>query len=311
MEPRLSFAELLQLFERISNWGRWGNDDECGALNFITGEKRAAAARLVRSGEIVSLGLPLAKTPAIDNPTPVTHLMTQAGIDGPRDSAFGTADYFAIHPHGYANTHLDALCHVIWRGKMYNGFDAAEFDLHGPKRCAIDVASQGIVSRGVLLDVTKVRKVEWLEPGERVFPEDLDKAEKDHKLRVGEGDVLLIRVGRARRRKVKGGWEPAQDGLFPMAGLDPTCLAWLHERRIALLGSDGVSDVFPTGYDAIPFPIHVGTLVMMGIHLLDNADLDELAATAGREGRHEFQFAMLPLILRQGTASPVNPVAIF
>jgi kynurenine formamidase len=311
MEPRLTFAEVVKLFESISNWGRWGKEDERGALNFITYEKRAAAAALVRTGEAVSLGLPLAKMPAIDNPTPVTHLMTQAGADGPKDAAFGTADYFAIQPHGYANTHLDALCHVMWRGKMYNGFEAADFDLHGPKRCAIDVASQGIVSRGVLLDITKVKRLEWMEPGDRIFPEDLDLAEKDQRIHVEQGDVLLIRTGRARRRKVKAGWEPAHHGFFPMAGLDPTCLAWLHERRIALLGSDGVSDVFPTGYDEIPYPIHVGTLTMMGIHLLDNADLDELGTTASRLGRYEFQFAMLPLILRQGTASPVNPVAIF
>ncbi len=123
--------------------------------------------------------------------------------------------------------------------------------------------------------------------------------------------MLLVRVGRARRRKVKGGWEPAEGGIFPMAGLDPSCLPWLHQRRIALLGSDGVSDVFPSGYDGIPYPIHIGAIAMMGIHLLDNADLDELAAACARLGRYEFQFVMLPLVLPRGTASPVNPVAIF
>jgi hypothetical protein len=203
MEPRLSFAEVVKLFDKISNWGRWGKDDERGALNFITNDKRAAAAGLVRIGEIVSLGLPLAKTAAIDNPTPVTHLMTQAGFDGPKDSGFSTADYFAIHPHGYSNTHLDALCHIIWQGKLYNGFDAGDFDLHGPKKCAIDVAGQGIVGRGVLLDIAKLKGLEWMEPGERIFPEDLEAVEKDHRARVEEGDVLLIRTGRTRRRKAK------------------------------------------------------------------------------------------------------------
>src|SRR5579875_758296 len=130
-------------------------------------------------------------------------------------------------------------------------------------------------------------------------------------LRVGEGDVLLVRVGRARRRKVKGGWEAARDGVFPMAGLDPSCLTWLHERRIALLGSDGVSDVFPSGYDDVPYPIHVGAIALMGVHLLDNADLDQLAATCARLARYEFQFVMLPLLLPRGTASPVNPIALF
>jgi kynurenine formamidase len=309
MTPRLSPDQLRKVFDSISNWGRWGKDDERGALNFITNRKRAEAARLAQSGEVVSMALPLATTPAPDNETPVTHLMIQA--DAPADGVGGCADYFAISHHGFMTTHLDALCHVFYRGRMYNGFAASEVGFHGARKCAIDIARHGIVSRGVLLDMAKLRRVEWLEPGERIFTEDLDRAEADHQLRVGEGDVLLVRVGRARRRKVKGGWEPAKDGIFPMAGLDPSCLPWLHERRIALLGSDGVSDVFPSGYDDVLFPLHVGAIAMMGIHLLDNADLDELAATCERLGRYEFQFVMLPLVLPRGTASPVNPVAIF
>jgi kynurenine formamidase len=297
------------MFDQISNWGRWGKDDERGALNFISNRKRADAARLVQSGEVVSMALPLATTPAPDNETPVTHLMVQS--DAPADGVGGCADYFAISHHGFMTTHLDALCHVFWQGRMYNGFAASEVGFHGARKCAIDIARLGIVSRGVLLDITKIRNVEWLEPSERVFPEDLDRAETEHKVKVGEGDVLLLRVGRARRRKVKGGWEPARNGLFPMAGLDPSCLSWLHERRIALLGSDGVSDVFPSGYDNVVYPIHIGAIAMMGVHLLDNADLDDLAAACDRLRRYEFQFVMLPLVLPRGTASPVNPVAIF
>jgi len=309
MKPRLTPDELRKVLDKISNWGKWGKDDERGALNFITNRKRAAAARLAQTGEVVSMALPLATTPAPDNESPVTHLMVQS--DAPEPGVGGCADYFAIAHHGFMTTHLDALCHVFWNGRMYNGFAAGEVGFHGARKCAIDVVRTGVVSRGVLLDFTKTRMVEWLEPGERVFPEDLDRAEKDHKLHVEEGDVLLVRIGRSHRRKVKGGWEPAQGGIFPMAGLDPSCLPWLHERKIALLGSDGVSDVFPTGYDDNPFPIHVGAIAMMGIHLLDNADFDELAATCARLGRYEFQFVMSPLILPRGTASPVNPVAIF
>lgn len=309
MKPRLTSDELLAVFDAISNWGKWGGDDERGALNYITNRKRAQAAALVHSGEVVSVALPLATAPAPDNETPVTHLMVEG--DAPAHGVGGCADYFAISHHGFMTTHLDALCHIFWNGKMYNGFAASEVGFHGAKKCAIDVVRHGVVSRGVLLDVTRIKGVEWMEPGERVFPEDLDRAEADHKVRVEEGDVLLIRVGRARRRKAKGGWEPARDGVFPMAGLDPSCLPWLHQRRIALLGSDGVSDVFPSGYADVPFPIHVGTIAMMGVHLLDNADLDELAAACARLGRYQFQFAMLPLVLPRGTASPVNPAAIF
>lgn len=308
MALSLASNEVIGLFEKLSNWGRWGKDDQRGALNFITAEKRAAAARLVQTGETVSLALPLAVTPAADNPTPVTHLVVQAGIDSDRAWLPHSADYFAIAFHGMANTHIDALCHIFWQGKMYNGFSAAEVGSRGAAKCAIDVAREGIVGRGVLLDIPKVRKVEWLEPGERIMPAELDAAEKEHRVRVGEGDILLIRTGRARLRKSKGAWDPNRVGL---PGLDPTCLAWIHERRVAMLGSDAVSDVVPTGYDDVQLPIHTCTLVTMGVHLLDNADFDALAETCARARRYEFMFTSAPLILERGTGSPVNPLAIF
>ncbi len=307
MASRLKSSEVKALFDKLSNWGRWGKEDQRGALNFITPERRAAAAKLVKTGEAISLALPLATIAAADNPTPVTHLMVQAGFDSHDMDLPYAGDYFAIAPHGMANTHIDALCHVFWHGKMYNGFDAAEVGSHGARKCAIDVARTGIISRGVLLDIPKIRKVEWLEPGERILPEELEAAERDHGVRVGEGDVLLIRTGRAAMRKAKGGWDPMRVGL---PGLDAACLPWLHERKIAVLGSDSVSDVVPSGLDDVPLPIHVGTLVVMGIHLIDNADFDALASACGALGRYEFLFTMGPLILLRGTASPVNPIAI-
>jgi kynurenine formamidase len=307
MASRLKSSEVKALFDKLSNWGRWGKEDQRGALNFITPEKRASAAKLVKTGEAISLALPLATIAAADNPTPVTHLMVQAGFDSHDMDLPYAGDYFAIAPHGMANTHIDALCHIFWHGKMYNGFDAAEVGSHGARKCAIDVARTGIISRGVLLDIPKVRKVEWLEPGERILPEELEAAERNHGVRVEEGDVLLIRTGRAAMRKAKGGWDPMRVGL---PGLDASCLPWLHERKIAVLGSDSVSDVVPSGLDEVPLPIHVGTLVVMGIHLIDNADFDALSSACGALGRYEFLFTMGPLILLRGTASPVNPIAI-
>ncbi|HZP44893.1 MAG TPA: cyclase family protein [Candidatus Binataceae bacterium] len=301
--------ELLGIFEKCKNWGRWGKDDQSGALNFITAKKRAEAAKLVQTGEVVSLALPLATIPAADNPTPVMHLVQQAGHDAkdmlPLPYA---ADYFAIAPHGIANTHLDALCHVFHEGKMYNGFDASEVGSQGAKKCGIDVARNGVISRGVLLDIPKIKRVDWLENGTPISAADLDAAEKDHRVTVSEGDVLFIRTGRAKLRKAKGAWDALHVG---MAGLDATCLPWLHERRVAVLGSDGVSDVVPSGYQKLALPIHSCTLVMMGVHLIDNADLDAVAETCARLGRYEFQFVMAPLILVRGTASPVNPLALF
>lgn len=303
MAGRLTPDEVKASFERISNWGRWGKEDQLGALNFITAEKRAAAARLAKAGEIVSLALPLSTETTAENPQPVQHLMLHVG-----PHAVAALDYFGIAPHGMAFTHLDALCHVFWDGRMYNGFSNREVGRFGAKKCAIDVTRDGIVSRGVLLDIPKTRKVEWLEPGDPIYPEDLNAAEKMEAVRVDEGDILLIRTGRHQRRKAKGAWDPRREGL---PGLDASCLTWLHERRIAVLGCDAVSDLIPNGYSGeLSMPIHVGTLVMMGIHLIDNADLEALSSACARHNRYEFLFAMAPLILEGGTASPVNPLAI-
>src|SRR5271169_1131135 len=157
MAQKLSPSDVKGMFEKLSNWGRWGKDDQRGALNFICNKKRAAAARLVQSGETVSLSLPLATRPSRNNPRPVTHLMIRSGVIGHPLESSGAADYFAIEPHGLATTHLDALCHHFWRGRMYNGFDTSEIDFQGAHKCAIDVARDGIISRGVLLDIPKIR----------------------------------------------------------------------------------------------------------------------------------------------------------
>jgi hypothetical protein len=139
---KVSETELKGLLEKCSNWGRWGKDDERGALNYINDRKRAAAAKLVHSGEAVSMSLPLATLPAPDNPMPVMHLVQQCGHDSMDVLPLPhSADYFAIAPHGLANTHLDALCHVFHNGKMYNGYSAAEVGSRGAKKCAIDVAA--------------------------------------------------------------------------------------------------------------------------------------------------------------------------
>jgi len=148
MAKTYTTSEIAELLQRVSNWGRWGLDDQRGALNYISNEKRAAAARLARTGETVSLALPLATCPARDNPAPVTHLMIRSGNVGHPLGSWGCADYFAIEPHGLATTHLDALCHHFYQGKMYNGFDYTEVDFQGAHKCAIDVARDGIISRG-------------------------------------------------------------------------------------------------------------------------------------------------------------------
>ena len=214
---KLTQQEINGLFDRIGNWGRWGKDDQRGTLNYITDAKRAAAARLVKTGEAISLGLPLATVPAPDNPTPVIHLMIQSGHDAhllPAPPPF-TADYLGINTHGYANTHLDALCHLIWNGKLYNGFDAAEVGSTGALKLAVDVTRNGVISRGVLLDIPKLRDVPWLENGEHIYPEELDAAAREHGVTVEEGDVLMVRTGRARAAQDSGSLEPGRGNGRP------------------------------------------------------------------------------------------------
>jgi kynurenine formamidase len=217
------------------------------------------------------------------------------------------ADYFAIAPHGYATSHIDALCHIFNDGQIYNGYSAETVTAHGAGKLGIHHLRSGVVTRGVLVDVPTLRGVEALEPGEPIFPEDLVAAEDATGIMVQRGDALLVRTGRWRWRELHGPWSPNEG----MAGLDASCLAWIHEREVALLGSDGVSDVMPSGVDGIPMPIHTVAIVAMGVHLLDNLDLDGLSSECTVADRWTFLFVVAPLVLHRGTASPVNPIAVF
>ena len=300
--------ELARMAVELRNWGRWGTEDERGALNLITDEKRAQAAGLVAEGRSVSCARPLPVAPAPENPTPVAHHMISGGDAVSAESRFGISrDYFAIAPHGMATTHLDALCHIFYEGKMYNGFDKSEVRTDGAKRNSIMSGADGIVSRGVLLDIPPLRDGEFLEPGERVTVAEIEGAEARQGVRVEAGDILLVRTGRDRRKESRGAGAP-MDGL---AGLDAGCLPWVRERDVALIGCDGVTDAMPSGIEGWPMPFHQVAIPAMGIHLIDNMYLERLlAACAGRD-RWEFLFALAPLRLEGGTASPLNPLAIF
>ena len=301
----LDTEAFAALFERCSNWGRWGADDERGTLNLITVERIARAAALVRSGESVSCARPLNTVADVENAHAATHLMIRAGDVATTTGVSLIADYIALAPHGFALSHLDALCHFVWRGQSYNGRPASTVLSTGATANAITIAERGILTRGVLLDIARLRGVDWLEPGTAIEPSDLEAAEAAQKTRVGEGDALLVLTGRDRRRAARGPWSPSE-----LAGLRYTCGPWLHDRGVALLGCDGVSDVLPSGSD-LRQPIHVLCLVAMGMQLLDNLDLDALARACTARERWEFLLMVAPLRIPGGTASPVNPIAVF
>ena len=298
---KLTKEEVLGFHKTLSNWGRWGERDQLGALNLITDEKRAAAAQKVRSGRSVSCSRSLPTLPGPENPSPVVHHMIGTAGEG-----WG-GDYFALAPHGFATSHIDALCHIFHEGKLYNGYPIERVTAHGALDLGIHELQAGIVSRGVLIDIPRTRGVDWLEPGDAIHPEDLDAACASAKLEVESGDVLFVRTGRWARRAERGGWNPTEG----LAGLYASCLPWLHERGVAALGCDGVSDVIPSQVDGVEMPIHTVAIVAIGLHLIDNLDLETLAQACAEEGRWEFLIAIAPLVLFRGTASPVNPIATF
>jgi len=305
-------TRMDEIFEKVKNWGRWGAEDQAGALNLITPQKRAAAAKLVRTGEIVSCARELPVHSNAENPTPALHMMVMAGdaCDATGVPGLETAmDFVGVAFHGMAVSHIDALCHVFVRGQMYNGFPASDVKSIGALRNSIMVAREGIVSRGVLLDIPRLRGVSWLPGGASITPDELAAAEQAQNVRVEPGDILLVAGGRDARREQEGPWNPNVGGI---AGLHPECIPWLHERDVAVLGSDGVSDPLPgAGIERWPIPVHQCALVAMGVHLLDNLMLGRLLEACTRQRRWEFLLTVAPLRVDRGTGSPVNPIAVF
>ena len=297
----MTAADVDALRSQLSNWERWGADDQLGTLNHLRPELRAAAAAGVRSGRTVSCSRPLPTEPAPENPSPATHHMIGTHSEG------GGADWIGVASHGYATSHLDALCHIFWGGRLYNGHPTEVVTAHGAEQLGIQHVSHGIVGRGVLLDVPPVRGLDALEPGTPITTEDLEAAEQAAGVSVGPGDIVLVRTGRWLWHRRHGAWNPRER----LAGLHASCLPWIHGREVAALGSDGVSDCHPSGIPDVRLPIHTVGIVAMGLHLLDNLDLEALAEACAAEQRSEFLCVVAPLVVAGGTASPVNPLAVF
>lgn len=300
--------EFAELFRALSNWGRWGPEDQRGALNYLTPERVTAAAGLVRDGATVTLSLPLNTEAAAHNPKPADHYMTELGPPdtAPRSVQF-LKDYVGADYHNDGHSHIDALCHIAYEGVMYNGRSATAVNADGAEVNTIRVLKAGLIGRGVLLDIPRVRGVPWLEPGEHAFREDLEAAEREQRVRVRPGDILLVRTGHARRLAELGPWNTAA----AKAGLHPTAMTFIGERSVAALGSDGNSDTAPSSTEGVDFPIHVLAIAAMGIHLLDYLQFEDLRAVCEEEGRWEFLFAASPLRIEGGTGSPINPTAVF
>ena len=301
---------LRTLAPKVSNWGRWGPDDEVGTINFITPEAVRRGAACVKRGDVFSLGLPL----GADGPQLGTHgrmnpIHLMSALEG-RVSAEGDfrySDDMIVMPLQCA-TQWDSLAHVHYDGQLYNGFPATAITAAGAARNAIDRVGAGIVSRGVLLDVARLWGVERVAPGVAIKPTDLDAAERAAGVRVGTGDVLLVRTGHLGAFKV----DRDREGYLRRApGLGVACVEWLHARQVAAVATDTVAvEVIPWEDPAVPLPVHLLCIRDMGLTLGEMFDLDELAADCARDGVWEFLFSAPPLKVTGGVGSPLNPLAV-
>lgn len=293
--------DALEVARRCDNRGRWGAEDQLGTLNLITPERRVDAAGLVRTGEVVSLAKPLDEEPSAVNPRPAWHVMHLE-----TERPYASADGLHLLVHGLASTHLDALGHMYLDGVGYNGFRQDDLvQMSGLAALDVSAMSHGILTRGILLDVAAAVGVPWLEPGVVVDAAMLDAAAALHGIEVRPGDAVVVHVGLERREAQEGAENPAT-----RAGLDLSAVAWLHDHDVALYTGDCI-ERFPETPGPVPMPLHQIGIARMGLALLDAPTLTALVSTCEQLDRWTFLLTMAPLVVRGGTGSPVNPIAVF
>jgi kynurenine formamidase len=291
-------AEFDAMFQQIKNWGRWGPDDQRGSANLVTVAKRKQAATLAKLGETVSLAHNVLTERAEDNSNPFEHTMLRGN----------NMDRYAVSYHGYAHSHIDALCHILYKDQTYNGYARADVNTDkGCTRLGIENLKNGIVTRGILIDIPRLRNVAYLEPGTAIYVEDLEAWEKKAGVKIGSGDAVLLRTGRWARREARGPWNVGQSA----AGLHASVAPWIKARGVAFLGSDAASEVTPSMVEGVALPIHTLLITALGINLLDNQDLEALGATAARLNRWEFMLTIAPVPVTGGTGFPLNAIAMF
>lgn len=294
---------IAKWFEALSNWGRWGCEDQLGALNLITGEKRREAAALVRLGISISLSRDATKQ-RVGVSAPFEHTMVTWGET---PNAEGAADIFSVQFHGYTQTHLDALCHIFHDGKMFNGASKHSVSAEGAEKMSVVVMKDGIVTRGILMDMPRVFERPYLQADDAIYPEHLDAWLRNSGIEVEGGDALIIRTGRWAREAAEGCWDIEAGS----AGLHASCLPWIRKHDIAVLVSDLASDLMPSRVMGVRMPIHLVTIAALGVPIIDNCDLEQLSERAFADGRWDFLFFASPLAVPGGTGSPVNPIAVF
>jgi kynurenine formamidase len=301
--PLVTAAQYERWQTELTNWRRWGPDDQLGALNLITPAKRKQAAALVKEGASVSLASNAATSGAPDVPCPVEWAMASAS----QAAATDRIAYPCIH--GAGTTHIDSLAHIFFNGKMWNGYpvDGNVSREKGATRNSVLNMKNGIVTRAVLYDIPRLKGVPYVEPGTRIFPEDLEAWERKTGVKVGSGDALLLRWGRWARGAMTGPWNTDEAS----AGLDNSVIPWIKQRDIALLSWETPGYVPQPPGDLGRLALHNFVLTHLGVMLIDRGYFEDLAEIAAAKNRWEFMLVVGPLPIPNGTGSPVNPIAIY
>jgi kynurenine formamidase len=300
-------AEFEALLATVNNAGRWGNQDERGTLNLITADVRRAASSEVRTGITVSLAREMVhgEPEGGFGPIAVDLIVVSDSVLGPSDgSVVWAGEQMSLFYHGWSYTHIDALTHLAYHGRGYNNAPSAHAPPAGQTRNSVAAMRDGILARGVLIDLPALKGVPYVAPGGAITADDFEAWEERTGVRVRPGDILLVRSGR---------WSEAASAanVTGSAGIHPSAAAWLHARGVAALGDEGGTDTTPTAVEGINSPLHVLVLVGMGMPLIENLDLDRLASEAAAQNRWTFLLVIAPLNVRGGTGSAVNPIAVF
>jgi len=290
--------EFDRLFQQVKNWGRWGAADELGSINLITAAKRKQALSYAKTGQTVSLVHNPLTDKADDNGSPFEHTMLP-GFN---------MDRYAVSYHGYSHSHMDALCHILYKDQTYNGYARAAVNTDkGCTKLGIDNLKQGLITKAVLLDIPRLKGVPYLEPGTAVYQEDVEAWEKMSGVKIQPGDVILLRTGRWARRDKVGPWAVGRSA----AGFHASIIPFIKARGVAIVGSDAASEVSPSMVEGVALPVHTLLITALGVNILDNQDLEALAEVAAKLKRWEFMITINPLPVTGGTGSPMNTLATF
>ncbi|HLI15834.1 MAG TPA: cyclase family protein [Acidimicrobiales bacterium] len=321
-ETRPSIETVRALAARYSNWGRWGPDDQRGTLNHVREEDRVKAASLVRAGRAISMALPFdehgPQQGSFNRFNPI-HLMTRDGADalagtsvrdfyGGDDRHFRGTDDIVIMPL-QCGTQWDSLAHVVFEGRIYNGYGADQVSSKGALKNDIANAASDMVGRGVLLDVARSRSVPWLEPGTPIGAEDLEAAARREGVDVGRGDFVFVRTGALARVRAEGRWGDYAGG--PAPGLGLASVEWVADHEIAAIATDTWGmEVLPNETPDVLQPLHIIFIVYLGLSVGEIFDLERLAEDCASDGVYEFLFCGPPLPFTRAVGSPLNPMAI-